>query len=90
MHQRDALYQRRKRQGGTIWAPTVSERDRYHDASIVLNLTGWDRSHIHLQQDEYFKVEQGLLGLIKDGVEYTLTKDNGVFFIPSSSRHVLT
>ncbi|KAF1919307.1 hypothetical protein BDU57DRAFT_512329 [Ampelomyces quisqualis] len=43
--------------------------------------------HIHLQQDEFFKVEQGVLGAIKDGVEYTITKDDGVFVIPKHVRH---
>ncbi|CAN8106531.1 unnamed protein product [Discula destructiva] len=43
--------------------------------------------HIHFQQDEYFKIEQGVLGVMKDGVEYALTKDDGVFKIPSGKRH---
>lgn len=47
-------------------------------------------SHIHLLQDETFKVEQGVLGVIKDGVEYTLTKDDGNFFVPRGSRYVVT
>lgn len=32
--------------------------------------------HIHLRQDEYFKVEQGTLGIIPDGVEHVLTDDD--------------
>ncbi|RYP12908.1 hypothetical protein DL765_007124 [Monosporascus sp. GIB2] len=43
--------------------------------------------HIHLQQDEYFKVEQGVLGAVKDGVEYAITKNDGILFIPAGTRH---
>jgi hypothetical protein len=37
-------------------------------------------------QDEFFKVEQGVLGAVKDGVEYAITKDDGVFHIPRGTR----
>ncbi|KAL6857685.1 hypothetical protein ACO1O0_005127 [Amphichorda felina] len=43
--------------------------------------------HIHRLQNEFFKVEQGTLGLVKDGVEYTITKDDGVAHIPAGTRH---
>ncbi|KAK1779563.1 hypothetical protein QBC45DRAFT_132539 [Copromyces sp. CBS 386.78] len=43
--------------------------------------------HIHRLQDEFFKVEQGVLGVVKNGVEYAITKDDGVFPIPRGTRH---
>ncbi|GKT64017.1 hypothetical protein ColTof4_04435 [Colletotrichum tofieldiae] len=36
--------------------------------------------------DEYFKVEQGVLGAVKNGVEYAVTKDDGIFHIPAGTR----
>ena len=51
-----------------------------------MKLIGWYVRHIHLAQDEYFKVEQGVLGAVKDGVEYAITKDDGVLFIPAGVR----
>lgn len=46
----------------------------------------WDGRHIHCLQDEFFKVEQGVLGVVKNGVEYAITKDDGVFPIPRGTR----
>ncbi|GJC93315.1 putative ankyrin repeat domain-containing protein 29 protein [Colletotrichum tabaci] len=43
--------------------------------------------HIHLLQDEYFKVEQGVLGAITDGKEHAITKDDGVLCIRAGTRH---
>ncbi|KAI1430765.1 hypothetical protein GGR50DRAFT_698692 [Xylaria sp. CBS 124048] len=43
--------------------------------------------HIHLIQDEFFKIEQGVLGVITDGTERALTKDDGILKIPAGTRH---
>jgi uncharacterized cupin superfamily protein len=42
--------------------------------------------HIHLQQDEYFQVEQGVLGAITDGKEHAITKEDGVLKSPAGTR----
>ncbi|KAI0879964.1 uncharacterized protein GGS22DRAFT_176317 [Annulohypoxylon maeteangense] len=43
--------------------------------------------HIHLRQTEYFEVEQGTLGVVRNGKEVLLTKDDGVLDIPPGTRH---
>ncbi|KAJ2979819.1 hypothetical protein NUW58_g7103 [Xylaria curta] len=43
--------------------------------------------HIHRLQDEFFKVERGVLAVVKNGVEHRLTKDDGVLTIPAGTRH---
>lgn len=43
--------------------------------------------HIHLQQTEYFEVQQGVLGVVKNGQEYKLTADSGTVSIPPGTRH---
>ncbi|KAI1112708.1 hypothetical protein F5Y14DRAFT_245149 [Nemania sp. NC0429] len=43
--------------------------------------------HIHRTQGECFKVEQGVLGIAKDGKEYAFTKDDGTISIPAGTRH---
>ncbi len=44
------------------------------------------RRHIHLQQTEYFEVQQGVLGLIKNEQEYKLTRESGPISIPAGTR----
>lgn len=34
-------------------------------------------SHIHLRQTETFEVVQGVLGVVKNGVEYAIGKEDG-------------
>ena len=46
-----------------------------------------DCSHIHLEQDEYFQVEQGVLGAVTDGKGHALTKDDGVLVIKAGTRY---
>ncbi|KAI0120165.1 hypothetical protein GGR51DRAFT_545177 [Nemania sp. FL0031] len=43
--------------------------------------------HIHLLQDEYFKVESGILAASLDGREHRLTKDDGILRITAGTRH---
>lgn len=54
----------------------------------TLKLIGWLYlgRHIHLLQDEYFQVEQGVLGAITDGKEVAITKDDGILCIRAGSR----
>lgn len=42
--------------------------------------------HIHRKQNEFFRVEQGVLGAVKDGVEQVVTKEDGVLSIPAGTR----
>jgi uncharacterized cupin superfamily protein len=42
--------------------------------------------HIHLKQDEFFVVDQGILAAEIDGKEYLLTKNDGVLPIYRNSR----
>lgn len=44
------------------------------------------RRHIHLLQDEYFQVEQGVLGAVTNGKEHALTKDDGILVIRAGTR----
>ncbi|GAP88224.1 hypothetical protein SAMD00023353_3000140 [Rosellinia necatrix] len=43
--------------------------------------------HLHLLQDEYFQVEQGILGVILDGKQRVVTKDDGILKIGIGQRH---
>ncbi|KAI8965607.1 hypothetical protein F5Y11DRAFT_311791 [Daldinia sp. FL1419] len=43
--------------------------------------------HIHLEQDEIFQVEQGTLAVIKNGKEYSITKDDEALEVPAGTLH---
>ncbi|KAI0125621.1 hypothetical protein BJ170DRAFT_684881 [Xylariales sp. AK1849] len=43
--------------------------------------------HIHLRQTEYFKVEKGVLGVVKNGQEYVLTQDDAPVSVDPGVRH---
>ncbi|KAI0547910.1 hypothetical protein F4679DRAFT_552545, partial [Xylaria curta] len=43
--------------------------------------------HIHLLQDEFFQVEQGVLGVITNGKRHRVTKADGVLAISAGTRH---
>ncbi|KAK1950780.1 hypothetical protein LY78DRAFT_732341 [Colletotrichum sublineola] len=64
----------------------VRETHYIENPLVRAGLTG-PPLHIHRLQDEYFKVEQGVLGAVKNGVEYSVTKDDGIFHIPAGTRH---
>ncbi|MCJ1327608.1 hypothetical protein MMC10_004279 [Thelotrema lepadinum] len=81
-----ALYETVEKPDG-LWA--IRETHYIENPVVKAGLSG-PPLHIHLLQDEYFKVEQGTLGVIKDGVEYVLTKDDAVLFIPAGKRQVAT
>ncbi|GFF22559.1 hypothetical protein IFM61606_08541 [Aspergillus udagawae] len=78
-----ALYEPLSKADG-LWY--VRETHYIENALVRAGLSG-PPLHIHRLQDEYFKVEQGVLGIVKNGVEYTVTKDDGVFHIPAGTRH---
>ncbi|KAI0186720.1 hypothetical protein F4808DRAFT_466529 [Astrocystis sublimbata] len=46
-----------------------------------------DGSHIHWQQNEFFQVEKGLLGLVRNGQRLAATKGSGTIEIPAGTRH---
>ncbi|KAF1922274.1 uncharacterized protein M421DRAFT_413326 [Didymella exigua CBS 183.55] len=78
-----ALYEPLSKPNG-LWV--VRETHRIKNPIVKAGLSG-PPLHIHLQQDEFFKVEQGVLGAVKDGVEYAVTKDDGILSIPKGTRH---
>ncbi|KAF3763872.1 hypothetical protein M406DRAFT_323355 [Cryphonectria parasitica EP155] len=43
--------------------------------------------HIHLRQKETFEVEQGVLGIVKNGVEYAIRKEDGPVSVTPGVRH---
>ncbi|CAN8104647.1 unnamed protein product [Discula destructiva] len=43
--------------------------------------------HIHLRQAEIFEVEQGVLGVIRNGVEIAVKKEDGPVLIEPGVRH---
>ncbi|KAI0191075.1 hypothetical protein F4808DRAFT_465521 [Astrocystis sublimbata] len=43
--------------------------------------------HIHWQQNEFFQVEKGLLGLVRNGQRLAATKGSGTIEIPAGTRH---
>lgn len=45
--------------------------------------------HIHLRQKETFEVEQGVLGVVKNGVEYAIKPGDGPVSITPGVRCVL-
>lgn len=42
--------------------------------------------HIHWKQTEYFQVEQGVIGIHKNGKEIRATKDDGIIEVPAGTR----
>ncbi|EED21268.1 conserved hypothetical protein [Talaromyces stipitatus ATCC 10500] len=43
--------------------------------------------HIHWKQTEYFQVEQGVIGIHKNGKQLKITKDDGIVTVPAGTRH---
>lgn len=43
--------------------------------------------HIHLRQIETFEVEQGVLGVVKNGVEHAIRKEDGPVSISPGVRY---
>ncbi|KAH4116037.1 hypothetical protein HBH64_047200 [Parastagonospora nodorum] len=78
-----ALYEPLSKPNG-LWV--IRETHYIKDPIVKAGLSG-PPIHLHLTQDEFFKIEQGVLGAVKDGVEYAVTKDDGVFCIPKGTRH---
>jgi mannose-6-phosphate isomerase-like protein (cupin superfamily) len=65
-----------------------SIRETHHiENQIVRDGKSGPPMHYHRKQDEYFKVEQGVLGVIVDGQEMALTEDDDVLIIRANSRH---
>ncbi|USP79029.1 hypothetical protein yc1106_06303 [Curvularia clavata] len=77
-----ALYEPLSKPDGQWYA----RETHYKDHPLVSAGLSGPPLHIHRLQDEYFKVEQGVLGVMKNGVEHTLTKDDGVLHIPAGTR----
>jgi hypothetical protein len=53
--------------------------------SCQLELTALNR-HIHWLQTEYFQVESGVIGIMKNEKELAATKDDGIIEIPPGTR----
>ncbi|KAG8158053.1 hypothetical protein KVR01_011814 [Diaporthe batatas] len=43
--------------------------------------------HIHLRQEETFEVQQGVLGVVLNGKEHAVSKDDGRIVVPCGARH---
>ncbi|KAF7960451.1 hypothetical protein EAE96_000132 [Botrytis aclada] len=67
-----------------LWG--VRETHNIENPTVAAGLSG-PPLHIHLQQDEYFQVEQGVLGAITDGKEHAITRVDGILKIPAGTRH---
>ncbi|KAI1771738.1 hypothetical protein F4818DRAFT_428908 [Hypoxylon cercidicola] len=65
----------------------IVRETHYADNKFVQDGLSGPKIHIHLGQNEYFEVHQGTLSVIRNGIEYALTKDDGVFEIPAGTRH---
>ncbi|KAK7954817.1 hypothetical protein PG988_015511 [Apiospora saccharicola] len=64
----------------------VRETHYAHKPSVRAGLSG-PPLHIHLEQTEFFEVEQGVLSVVRNGQEKVVTKEEGVVVIPSGTRH---
>lgn len=42
--------------------------------------------HIHWKQAEYFQVEQGVIGIHKNGTHLRVTKNDGIIEVPAGTR----
>ncbi|KAK9415300.1 hypothetical protein SUNI508_02148 [Seiridium unicorne] len=65
---------------------TVQETHYMNKKAVRDGLSG-PPLHIHLKQKEFFKVEQGVLGVVKNGKEYALTKEDAPVSIEPGTRH---
>lgn len=65
---------------------TVKETHYMHKKMVRDGLSG-PPLHIHLSQKETFSVEQGVLGVVQNGKEYAITKDDGPVSIEPGVRH---
>ncbi|RYP78225.1 hypothetical protein DL771_000702 [Monosporascus sp. 5C6A] len=64
----------------------VIRETHYADNKIVRDGLSGPPLHIHLLQTEYFKVEQGVIGIHKNGREIAATENDGVVQIPAGTR----
>ncbi|KAI1356620.1 hypothetical protein F5Y01DRAFT_267882 [Xylaria sp. FL0043] len=65
----------------------VVRETHYFDNKVVRDGLSGPPLHIHWLQTEYFKVEKGVIGVMKNGKEVTATKDDGILEIPAGTRH---
>ncbi|KIA75780.1 hypothetical protein HK57_00394 [Aspergillus ustus] len=65
----------------------VVRETHYINNEIVRRGESGPPLHIHWLQNEYFQVEQGVLGLVRNEQVIAATKDDGVIEIPAGTRH---
>jgi mannose-6-phosphate isomerase-like protein (cupin superfamily) len=51
-------------------------------------LIAWPDRHIHWAQTEYFVVEKGVIGIMKNGKEHVVTAADGIVEVPAGTRCV--
>ncbi|PSR88629.1 major facilitator superfamily domain-containing protein [Coniella lustricola] len=65
----------------------ATKETHYRSSKTVRDGESGPPLHIHLRQTETFEVEQGVLGVVKNGVEYAIRKEDGPVSIPPGVRH---
>ncbi|KAF2685187.1 hypothetical protein K458DRAFT_365440 [Lentithecium fluviatile CBS 122367] len=65
----------------------VVRETHYIDNKVVRDGLSGPLLHIHWLQTEYFQVEQGVIGIMKNEKEVVATKDDGIVEIPAGTRH---
>ncbi|KAI2618203.1 hypothetical protein GGR54DRAFT_640772 [Hypoxylon sp. NC1633] len=78
-----ALFEFLKEEDGG-WA--VKET-HYVDNQLVRDGLSGPPLHIHWKQTEFFEVQQGVLGVMKNEKAHVITKDDGPVVIPPGTRH---
>ncbi|KAF2644247.1 hypothetical protein P280DRAFT_466909 [Massarina eburnea CBS 473.64] len=65
----------------------VVRETHYIDNEIVRGGLSGPLLHIHWLQTEYFQVEQGVIGIMKNEKEVVATQEDGIVKIPPGTRH---
>ncbi|KAI9154972.1 putative oxidoreductase virH [Paramyrothecium foliicola] len=65
----------------------VIRETHYIDNPVVKSGKSGPPLHIHLLQNEYFQVEQGILAVHRNGEVVVATKEDGIIEVPAGTRH---
>lgn len=84
--QGDALHAQENGARRALRSPVVSGNAAPGLCKVFLLLIWISCRHIHLSQKETFSVEQGVLGVVQNGKEYAITKDDGPVSIEPGVR----
>ncbi|KAK3683970.1 hypothetical protein B0T22DRAFT_520386 [Podospora appendiculata] len=64
----------------------VQETHYIKDKAVKEGLSG-PPLHIHVAQDEFFQVKQGVFGVMTNDEKHRITKDSGPVAVPAGTRH---